>query len=161
MLFLSFGLITKKSYSINITVFIFFTVYQKVGFISLARQMQTTILILIWTAMVITSIVNFAKPAYEQFVGRFGVTINIALSFILWICGAFAVSPYLEINLSIWALILLGLALGTWATIFYDIWKLVQNLGATKLDVSEDTAETKPSALWFNLSPNEEEDAEG
>ena len=99
--------------------------------------MQTTILILIGTAMVITSIVNFAKPAYEKFVGEYWVTINIALSFILWVCGAFAVKPYLEIDLSMWALILLGLALGTWATIFYDIWKLVQNLGSKKPDMEE------------------------
>lgn len=97
--------------------------------------MQTTIIILIATAMVITSIVNFAKPAYEQFVGRFAVTINIALSFILGVCSAFAVSPYLELELSTWALVLLWLALGTWATIFYDIWKLVQNLGSSKQDI--------------------------
>jgi hypothetical protein len=45
--------------------------------------MQTTIIILTATAMVITSIVNFAKPAYEQFVGRYATTINIALSFLL------------------------------------------------------------------------------
>ena len=99
------------------------------------RKMQTSLLILIWTAMVITSIVNFAKPAYEQFVGKFATTINILLSFILWVCGAFAVSPYLELQLSTWALILIWLALGTWATIFYDIWKLVQNLGSTKHDI--------------------------
>jgi hypothetical protein len=79
--------------------------------------------------------VNFAKPAYEQFVGRFATTINIALSFILWVCSSFAVSPYLEIELSAWALVLLWLALWTWATIFYDIWKLVQNLGSRKEDV--------------------------
>lgn len=85
--------------------------------------------------MVITSIVNFAKPAYEQFVGRFATTINIALSFILGVCSSFAVSPYLELDLSAWALILLWLALGTGATIFYDIWKLVQNLGSTKSDI--------------------------
>ena len=97
--------------------------------------MQTTIIILIATAMVITSIVNFAKPAYEQFVGRFATTINIALSFILWVCSSFAVSPYLELELSTWALVLLWLALWTWATIFYDIWKLVQNLGSRKEDV--------------------------
>lgn len=94
--------------------------------------MQTTILILIAAAMVITSIVNFAKPAYEQFVWRFAVTINILLSFILWVCSSFAVSPYLELELSTWALILLWLALWTWATIFYDIWRLVQNLGSSK-----------------------------
>lgn len=96
--------------------------------------MQTTLLILIGTAMVITSIVEFAKPAYEEFVGKYAVTINIALSFILWVCSSFAVSPYLEFQLSNWALILVGLALGTWATIFYDLWKLVQNLGSTKKD---------------------------
>ena len=78
---------------------------------------------------------NFAKPAYEQFVGRFATTINSALSFILWVCSSFAVSPYLELELSTWALVLLWLALWTWATIFYDIWKLVQNLGSSKQDI--------------------------
>ena len=92
--------------------------------------MQTTFLILIGTSMVITSIVEFWKPAYEQFVGRFATTINIALSFILGVCWAFAVNPFLNIDLSIWALILVGLALGTWATIFYDIWSLVQGVGS-------------------------------
>jgi len=96
--------------------------------------MPTTILILIWASMIVTDVINFAKPAYEQFVGKFNVTINIALSFALGIASAFAVSPYLELQLSTWALILLWLALWTWATIFYDIWKLVQNLGSTKKD---------------------------
>lgn len=91
--------------------------------------MQTTIMILIGTAMVITSIVNFAKPAYEQFVGQWVATINIALSFVLGVCSAFAVAPYLEFQLSMSALILLGLALGTGANLFYDLWALVQNLG--------------------------------
>ena len=121
--------------------------------------MQTTILILVWAAMIITSIVNFAKPAYEQFVGVYATTINIALSFILWICGAFAVNPYLDIDLSSWALIMVWLALGTWANIFYDIWKLVQNLGSTKVPV-EEPVEVKPSAVWFNLPIDEDEDAE-
>lgn len=100
--------------------------------------MQTTIIILIATAMVITSIVNFAKPAYEQFVGRFWTTINIALSFILWVCSAFAIRPYLEWELATWAVILLWLALGTWANIFYDIWSLIQGFGS-KLRDKEDT----------------------
>jgi len=113
--------------------------------------MQTTIIILIATAMVITSIVNFAKPAYEQFVGKFWTTINIALSFLLWICSAFAIKPYLEIDLSVWALILLWLALGTWATIFYDIWKLVQNLGSKK----PETVEEQASAIWYDLPTDE------
>lgn len=96
--------------------------------------MQTTIITLIATAMVITSIVNFAKPGYKDFVWKYEVTINIALSFLLWVCSAFAIQPYLELEISVGALILLGLALGTWANIFYDIWKLIQNLGSTKPD---------------------------
>ena len=67
--------------------------------------MQTTIIILIGTAMVITSIVNFAKPAYEQFAGKWDATVNIALSFILGVCSAFAVAPYLEFQLSAGALV--------------------------------------------------------
>ena len=114
--------------------------------------MQTTLLILIGTSMVITAIVNFAKPWYKDLVGKWEITINIALSFILWVCSAFAVRPYLEIELWIWALILLWLALGTGANIFYDIWKLVQNLGSVK---KEDVVEDKPSAIGYDLTPNE------
>ena len=119
--------------------------------------MQTTILILIGTAMVITTIVNFAKPGYKEFVGKYETTVNIALSFILWVCSAFAVRPYLELDLQVGALILLWLALGTGANIFYDIWKLVQNLGSVK---KEDVVEEKPSAIWYNLNPNEERNGE-
>ena len=119
--------------------------------------MQTTILILIGTAMVITTIVNFAKPGYKEFVGKYETTINIALSFILWVCSAFAIRPYLEIELWIWALILLWLALGTGANIFYDIWKLVQNLGSVK---KEDVVEEKPSAIGYELEEEEEEEDE-
>lgn len=115
--------------------------------------MQTSILILIGASMVITSIVNFAKPAYQEFVWKYEQTVNIALSFILWVCSAFAISPYLEFQLSTWALILIWLALWTGANIFYDIWKLVQNLWATKVPVDE--VESKPSAVWFNLEEEE------
>lgn len=117
--------------------------------------MQTTLLILIGTSMVITAIVNFAKPWYKDLVGKWETTINIALSFILWVCSAFAVRQYLEIELNIWALILIGLALGTWATIFYDIWKLVQNAGSVK---KEEVVEEKPSAIGFELEEEEEEE---
>lgn len=99
--------------------------------------MQTTIIILLSVAMIITSIVNFAKPAYEEFVGKYAVSINIALSFILWVCSAFAVRPYLEWDLSTWAIILLGLALGTWANIFYDIWSLIQGFWSKLRDKDE------------------------
>lgn len=99
--------------------------------------MQTTIIILLSTAMIITSIVNFAKPAYQEFVWKYEPTINIALSFILWVCSAFAIRPYLEWELATWAVILLWLALGTWANIFYDIWSLIQGFGS-KLRDKED-----------------------
>ena len=80
--------------------------------------------------MIVTSIVEFAKPAYQDFVGKYAVSINIALSFILWVCAAFAIKPYLELELSNGALVLIWLALGTWATIFYDIWSLIQGFGS-------------------------------
>jgi len=99
--------------------------------------------------MIVTSIVNFAKPAYEEFVWKYAVTINIALSFILWVCAAFAIRPYLEFGFSNWAIILLWLAIGTWSNIFFDIWKLIQNWGSTKSEV-----------IVYDLSPNEEEDGE-
>lgn len=117
--------------------------------------MQTTILILLSTAMIITSIVNFAKPAYQEFVWKYEPTVNIALSFLLWICSAFAIRPYLEWELATWAIILLWLALGTGANIFYDVWKLIQNLGSTKIPVTEETPENKPSAIWYDLPIDE------
>ena len=120
--------------------------------------MQTTILILIGTAMAITTIVNFAKPWYKDIAGKWEVSINIALSFILGVCSAFAIRPYLEIELGAWALILVGLALGTWANIFYDIWKLVQNLGSVKQ--KEEKEEEKPSAIGFNTNEIHEDGEE-
>lgn len=119
--------------------------------------MTTTLIILIGTSMVITSIVNFAKPAYQEFVWKYEQTVNIALSFILWVCSSFAVSPYIEFQLSTWALILLWLALWTGANVFYDIWKLVQNLWATKIPVEEEE-ESKPSVVWFILEKPEEDE---
>ena len=45
--------------------------------------MSNVFIILTVVATVINSIVEFAKPAYKKFAGRFNATINIALSFIL------------------------------------------------------------------------------
>lgn len=118
--------------------------------------MQTTLIILVGTAMVITTIVDFAKPWYKDLVGKWEVTINIALSFVLWVCSAFAIRKYIDFDLNDWALILLWLALGTGANIFYDIWKLVQNLGATKEKKEE--VEEKQSAIWFELEEDEEDE---
>lgn len=88
--------------------------------------MTNTILILIACAMVITSSVNFAKPSYKSKTGKRASTITIWLSFALGILASFSVAPYLEISLNTGLLILLGLGLGTWANLFYDIWDLVK-----------------------------------
>lgn len=88
--------------------------------------MTTTILILIACSTVITSIVNAAKPAYETFVGKYDVTISVALSFILGIGAAFSVAPYLTIDLNVGVLILIWLALGTGSNLFYDLWELLK-----------------------------------
>ena len=122
--------------------------------------MQTTIIILLSVAMIITSIVNFAKPAYQEFVWKYEPTINILLSFILWVCSAFAIRPYLEWDLSTWAIILLWLALGTWANIFYDIWSLIQWFGSKLRDRPIETVEEKPASIGYDLPIDEETDDE-
>jgi len=111
--------------------------------------MQTTLLILIVTATIVTSIIDFAKPAYEQLAWKYAVTINILLSFWLGIAWAFAVSPFLSIELSSMALVLLWLAIGTWATVFYDIIKLLRKAWSTK-----------DEEIVYYLDDNEDEDAE-
>ena len=84
---------------------------------------------LIAISVVITSIVSFAKPAYKKFTGRFAVSINILLSFILWEVASFSVAPLLGLELNTGMLILLWLALGTWSNIFYDLWNIVKGIG--------------------------------
>ena len=91
--------------------------------------MSTIIIAAIICATVITSIINFAKPAYKWFAGKFTVTITIALSFILGIVAAYSVAPFLGIELPLWATILVWLALGTGSNIFYDVWKIIKGAG--------------------------------
>lgn len=93
--------------------------------------MQTTFLILIATATVVTTVINFAKPIFKE--TKYAETICILLSFVLWVVGAFSVRPYLEIELTTGAVFLIWLAIGTGANVFYDIWKLVTNAGKTDL----------------------------
>ena len=83
---------------------------------------------LIAISVVITSVVSFAKPAYKKFAGRFAVSINILLSFILWEIASFSVAPLLGLELNTGMLILLWLALGTWSNIFYDLWNIVKGI---------------------------------
>lgn len=99
--------------------------------------MTTAILILIACATVITSIINFAKPAYKKFAWEYANTITIWLSFILGIVASFSVNPYLWIELNTGVLILLGLALGTGSNLFYDLWELIKGAGA-KLKATAD-----------------------
>ena len=84
---------------------------------------------LIAISVVITSIVSFAKPAYKKFAGKFAVSINILLSFILWEVASFSIAPLLGLELNTGMLILLWLALGTWSNIFYDLWNIVKGIG--------------------------------
>ncbi len=84
---------------------------------------------LIAISVVITSVVSFAKPAYKKFAGRFAVSINILLSFILWEIASFSIAPLLGLEFNTGMLILLWLALGTWSNIFYDLWNIVKGIG--------------------------------
>lgn len=88
--------------------------------------MTNLFLWLIATSMVISSVIDFAKPAYKKFAGKFAVSINILLSFILWEIASFSIAPLLGLELNTGMLILLGLALWTGANIFYDAWEIVK-----------------------------------
>lgn len=89
--------------------------------------MTNLILILIVASTVITSIINAAKPWYKKLTWKYTVTVSVALSFILGIVAAFSVAPYLDLELNAWLLVLIWLALGTWANIFYDVRDLVKS----------------------------------
>jgi hypothetical protein len=90
--------------------------------------MTNLLLYFVAIATVITSVVNFLKPAYKKFAGRFNATISIAVSFILWVLASFSVAPYLGLELNTGLLILLGLALWTGSNIFYDLWNIVKGI---------------------------------
>ena len=101
--------------------------------------MTTTILILIACSTVITSIVNAAKPWYKKFAGKYTVTVSVALAFVLGIIASFSVAPYLFVDLNAGVLVLIGLALGTWSNLFYDLWELIK----TTTDKIRSTIEEK------------------
>lgn len=87
-----------------------------------------TNLILIWVVVstVITSIVNSIKPAYKKVAGKWTVTISTAIAFVLWILASFSIIPYTWLEVNTGLSILVGLALGTWSNVFYDIWELIK-----------------------------------
>ena len=66
------------------------------------------------------------KPAWKKFAGKWNATINIAVSFILWLVASFSVAPYLNVELNNGLLVILWLALGTWSNLFYDLWEIVK-----------------------------------
>ena len=87
--------------------------------------MATTILILTVCATVISTIISFAKPAYTGLVRKkYVTTISIWFAFILGIIAAFSVDFWL--NITAWAKVLLGLALGTGSTVWYDLWEILK-----------------------------------
>ena len=88
--------------------------------------MQTSILILIACSMIITSIVNFAKPAYKNKAWKRANTITIWLSFALGLLASFSVAPYLWMCLNTGLLIILWLGLGTGSNLFYDMRELIK-----------------------------------
>ena len=87
--------------------------------------MTSTIMILIVSATVISTIISFAKPAYEWLVKKkYIATISIGLAFVLGILASFSIDFWLD--LTGWAKILLWLALGTGSTIWYDLWEILK-----------------------------------
>ena len=87
-----------------------------------------TNLILIWIvcSTVITSIINAMKPAYKKVAWKWTVTISTVLAFALWVLASFSLVKYMNLELNTWLTFLIGLALGTWSNVFYDIWELIK-----------------------------------
>lgn len=88
--------------------------------------MPSTMLSLVVISTIIVSIVNFCKPAYKKFTGKFTASVNIFLSFVLWILASFSTYKMLGLELNTGSLILLWLALWTWSNIFYDARELIK-----------------------------------
>ena len=88
--------------------------------------MTTTFLWLVVLSTIITSIVNFCKPWYKKFTGKYTISVNVFLSFVLWVLASFSCASILWLELNTWSLILLWLALGTWSNIVYDVRELLK-----------------------------------
>lgn len=88
--------------------------------------MTNLILTLIVCSTVITTVINFSKPAYEGLVKKkYVATISIALALILGLIASFSLD--FDIANSIWTKILLWLWLWTWSTIWYDFWEIIKS----------------------------------
>lgn len=87
----------------------------------------TTVVILIIISMIITSICNFIKEAISWITRKKVLPIiSMGIALVLWVLSAFSFDLWM--SFSIWAKILLWLALGTGAQIFYDIRELLKSL---------------------------------
>lgn len=88
---------------------------------------MTNLLLCIIASTVISAIVDFAKPMWRGKVWNWGTTIANGLAFVLGIIWAFAILPYLSVSLNGFAIILVGLALGTGATVIYKVLDLIKS----------------------------------
>lgn len=89
--------------------------------------MGTLVLLFIIISTIITSIIEFIKPAYKKVAWKYAVSINVALSFILWLIASYSFAPYFGFDFNNWMLFLAWLALWTWSNIWYDLWEIVKS----------------------------------
>lgn len=89
--------------------------------------MGTLVLLFIIISTIITSIIEFIKPAYKKVTWKYAVSINVALSFILWLIASYSFAPYFGFDFNNWMLFLAWLALWTWSNIWYDLWQIVKS----------------------------------
>lgn len=89
--------------------------------------MGTLVLIFVIISTIITSIIEFIKPAYKKVAWKYAVSINVALSFILWLIASYSFAPYFWFDFNNWMLFLAWLALWTWSNIWYDLWEIVKS----------------------------------
>lgn len=89
--------------------------------------MGTLVLVFVIISTIITSIIEFIKPAYKKVAWKYAVSINVALSFILWLIASYSFAPYFGFDFNNWMLFLAWLALWTWSNIWYDLWEIVKS----------------------------------
>lgn len=92
--------------------------------------MTTNLLLCVIASTIVTAIINFAKPAYSKRAGKAKDTINVALSFILWIVASYAIYPYINVELTAGAIVLIGLAIWTGSQIWYSVLEILKWWGS-------------------------------
>lgn len=92
--------------------------------------MSMNILLCVVASTIVTAIINFAKPAYSKWAGKAKDTINVALSFLLWVVASYAVYPRINVELTSGAIVLIGLAIGTGSQIWFEVLEILKNWNA-------------------------------